>query len=72
MSRWKKLLKTYSFLSILANLSVAISISGLSVLGVLSTEIALPTLLTLAILFGVIGLVGRFVDETYDDMEGRK
>lgn len=71
-NKWKKFLKEYSFLSIIANLFVAVSISGLSVLGVLSSDIAFPTLLTSAVILGVIGLLGRFVDETYDDLEGRK
>lgn len=68
MSKWRKFLKEYSFLSIIANLFVAISISGLSVLGVLSSDIAFPTLLTSAVILGVIGLLGRFVDETYDEL----
>lgn len=63
----KKILKSYSFLSLLANFLVALSISGLSVLGVLSSEIALPLLCCLAIAFGVAGLAGRFVDQNIDD-----
>lgn len=70
-SDWKKILKTYSFLSIVANLLVAISVSGLAVLGVLSSSIAFGTLATLAIALGLIGAVGRFVDQTYDDIEER-
>ena len=72
LNKWKSFLKEYSFLSIIANLFVAVSISGLSVLGVLSSDIAFPTLMTSAVILGVIGLLGRFVDETYDDLEGRK
>ena len=65
----KKILKTYSFLSIAANFLIALSISGLSVLGVLSSEIALPVLAALAISFGLFGLVGRFIDQTVEDKE---
>lgn len=72
LNKWKAFLKEYSFLSIIANLFIAVSISGLSVLGVLSSDIAFPTLLISAVILGVIGLLGRFVDETYDDLEGRK
>jgi len=68
-SDWKKILKTYSFLSIVANLFVATSISGLAVLGVLSSSIAFGTLATVAIILGLIGLVGRFVDQSYEDLE---
>ena len=68
-SDWKKILKTYSFLSILANLFVATSISGLAVLGVLSSSIAFGSLVTISLILGVIGAVGRFVDQSYDDLE---
>lgn len=63
----KKILKSYSFLSTLANFLVALSVSGLSVLGVLSSEIAFPLLSCLAIIFGILGLTGRFVDQGIDD-----
>ena len=59
----KKILKSYSFLSIAANFLVALSVSGLSVLGVLSSEIALPVVIACAITFGVLGLIGRFIDQ---------
>ena len=65
---WKKILKTYSFLSIVANLLVAVSVSGLAVLGVLSSQMAFGTLAVLASIIGLLGLVGRFVDQSYDDM----
>jgi len=63
----KKILKSYSFLSMLGNFLIALSISGLSVLGVLSSEIALPVLAVLAISFGLFGLVGRFIDQSIED-----
>jgi hypothetical protein len=65
---WKKILKTYNFLSIVANLLVAVSVSGLAVLGVLSSQMAFGTLAVLASIIGLLGLVGRFVDQSYDDM----
>lgn len=65
----KKILKSYSFLSMLGNFLIALSISGLSVLGVLSSEIALPILAVLAICFGLFGLVGRFIDQSLEDSE---
>lgn len=33
----------------------------------LSSEIALPLLAGLAIIFGILGLAGRFVDQNIDD-----
>ena len=63
----KKILKSYSFLSMLGNFLIALSISGLAVLGVLSSDIAFPLLAGLAISFGLFGLVGRFIDQTVED-----
>jgi len=65
---WKKSLKSYSFLSILANVFTAISVSALAVLGVLSSDIAFPVLACLAIAFGLVGAVGRFIDQTVEDL----
>lgn len=63
----KKVVKSFSFLSMLANLLIALSVSGLSVLGVLSNAVALPLLTGLAITFGILGLIGRFLDQGLDD-----
>jgi len=63
----KRILKSYSFLSIAANFLTALSVSGLSVLGVLSSEIALPILIGCALFLGLLGLCGRFVDQSLDD-----
>lgn len=65
---WKqRLIKSYSSLSILANVLVALSISGLAVLGVVSNVLAIPLLVGLAMLFGILGLAGRIVDQGLDD-----
>ena len=63
----KKAAKSYSFLSILANLLVSISVSGLMVMGVLSSEVALPLLVSVTLLLGLLGAVGRFIDESVED-----
>ena len=52
----------------LGNFLIALSISGFAVLGVLSSEIAFPLLAALAISFGLFGLVGRFIDQSVDDI----
>lgn len=66
---WKaRLLKSYSSLSIIANILVALSISGLAVLGVISDVLAIPLLVGLAITFGVVGLAGRVIDQGLDDV----
>ncbi len=66
---WQKQLKSYSFLSILANFLTALSVSALSVLGVLSGNVALPVLVGFAIVFGFFGLVGRFISQEVEDAE---
>jgi hypothetical protein len=64
----KKVVKSYSFLSMIANFLIALSVSGLSVLGVLSSELALPLLVGCALFLGLLGLIGRFVDQTVEDI----
>ena len=66
---WKKQLKSYSFLSISANFLTALSISGLSTLGVLSSNVAFPLLVGVAVIFGLFGLVGRFISQEIEDLE---
>lgn len=65
----RKILRSYSFLSMLGNFLIALSISGLAVLGVLSSDIAFPLLAALAISFGLFGLIGRFIDQTVEDSQ---
>lgn len=64
----KKIIKSYSFLSMAANFLIALSVSGLSVLGVLSSELAFPILVGCALFLGLLGLIGRFVDQSVDDI----
>lgn len=64
----KKIIKSYSFLSMAANLLIALSVSGLSVLGVLSSELAFPILVGCALFLGLLGLCGRFVDQSLEDV----
>ena len=64
---WKQRLKSYSSLSLIANILTALSVAGLSVLGILSSEIALTTIITSALILGVLGLIGRVLDEAIDD-----
>lgn len=68
-SNWKeRLTKSYSSLSIIANIAIALSVSGLSVLGAISHVFAIPLLVGLAILFGILGLAGRIIDQGLDDV----
>lgn len=69
-NNWKaRLLKSYSSLSIIANILVALSISGLAVLGVISNVLAIPLLVGLAVTLGVVGLIGRVIDQGLDDIK---
>ena len=70
---WKnRLVRSYSSLSIISNILIAISVSGLSVLGILTSEFALTTLLMLGIPLGILGLLGRVIDQGLDDVERDK
>lgn len=65
----KQILKSYSFLSLAANLAIAISVSGLAVLGVLSSSMAFTTLAVSASMLGLVGCLGRFLDQSLDDIK---
>ncbi len=66
---WKqRLLKSYSSWAIIANIFIALSISGLSVLGAISNVLAIPLLVGVAVTFGVVGLLGRVIDQGLDDV----
>lgn len=58
---WKKLWKSYSVIFSVANILQAISVTGLSVLGVINVYFAFKIVISLAVLFGVLGLAGRLV-----------
>ena len=67
---WKqRLLKSYSSWPIIANVLIALSVSGLSVLGVIASEVALPLILCFAIPLGILGLLGRIIDQGLDDIK---
>lgn len=72
ISDWKRSLKSYSFISLVGILLSAISLAGLSALGVLGTALSMPVLATLVIIFAVIGGVGRFIDQTDDKLESNE
>lgn len=64
----RRITKSYSSWSIIANILIALSISGLSVLGVIASEAALPVILCFAIPLGILGLLGRVIDQGLDDL----
>ena len=66
---WKRHLKSYSFISLVGILFSAISITGLSALGVLGTALSMPALAILVIIFATLGGIGRFIDQTDDNLE---
>lgn len=66
---WKqRLLKSYSSLSIIANILVALSVTGLSIVGVISVQVSLPILLAITLPLGLLGLIGRVIDQGIDDV----
>lgn len=66
---WKRHLKSYSFISLVGIFLSSISVVGLSALGVLGAGLSMPVLATLVIIFAVLGGIGRFIDQTDDNIE---
>lgn len=60
---WKKLFKSYSVILSLANILQALSVTGLSVLGVINVYFAFKLVIGMAVLFGFLGLVGRLISQ---------
>jgi hypothetical protein len=70
VGNWKKLWKSYSVVFSLANILQAVSVTGLSVLGVINVYFAFKLVISLAILFGLLGLIGRLIHQpTLDKKE---
>ncbi|WP_391558328.1 hypothetical protein [Robertmurraya sp.] len=67
---WKRHLKSYSFISLVGILFSAISVTGLSALGVLGAGLSMPVLATLVTIFAILGGLGRFIDQTDDNISG--
>ncbi len=63
VNEWKGLWKSYSALFNLANVLQALSVTGLSVLGVINVYFAFKIVIGLAIFFGVLGFIGRFIKQ---------
>lgn len=70
ISNWQKHLKSYSFISLVGIFLSSISVVGLSALGVLGTGLSMPVLATLVIIFAILGGLGRFIDQTDDNIDG--
>lgn len=64
---FKSLWKRYSVLAFIGNILVAISLSGLSVLGVLSDLMTTSVLIGGAVSLGLLGLIGRFIHQDLED-----
>jgi hypothetical protein len=66
---WKRIIKSYSFMGLLGNLLIAISLTLGTVVGILSSHISMPLLGTLVMIVALSGLIGRFIDQTEQDIE---
>lgn len=64
---WKKQLKSYSFISLVGIFLTCLSTVGFAAAGVLASKISILSLVGLVIVFSLLGLVGRFVDQTDGD-----
>lgn len=63
VDNWKRLWKSYSVIFSAANILQAVSVTGLSVLGVINVYFAFKLVVGMAAIFGVLGLVGRLLDQ---------
>lgn len=63
----RKLWKAYSTIALIANILTALSVSALAVLGVISYALAFPTVVCLAVFFGVLGVAGRFLKQDLEE-----
>src|SRR5690606_1638505 len=66
---WKRVVKSYSFLGLLGNLLIALSLTLGTVVGMVSSHISTPLLGALVTVVAISGLVGRFIDQTEQDIE---
>lgn len=63
VENWRTLWKSYSVVFSAANILQALSVTGLSVLGVINVYFAFKLVIGMAILFGVLGLIGRLIKQ---------
>ena len=70
LSPHKQLLKKYTKYFNWANFATAVSTVGLSVLGIFTADLTLPTLVVCAALLGVLGITGRYINSLEDDCGG--
>jgi hypothetical protein len=59
--------KNYINLAHIANIFVALSTAGLTVLGVVSTYMAMWTVIGSACVLGILGFVGRYIKQDLAD-----
>lgn len=63
----KQLLKAYSTWALIANILTALSTAALAVLGVISVYFSMWVVIGSATLFGLLGLLGRFLKQDLED-----
>lgn len=69
---WKRQLHSYSFLSFVAILFSTLSWGGLAVLGVMSSWMTMWGLLSTALFFALMGMVGRLLQQFEEDAEEKE
>lgn len=63
------MLKFYGVYSFLANSLVAISVSGLTLLGVISTSTTVAVLITWGVIFATMFAIGKWLDQEVEDLD---
>lgn len=66
---YKHMCVNYHAYSIIANILIALSIAGLSLLGILTTVLTSKVLIVWGFLFAIMFCVGKLLDQEVDDMD---
>lgn len=67
IKNWRSILKSYSFMSIVASSLAIVSTMGLTYVGQLDKDVGMVSALALAMLFNIVGGVGRFINQDLSD-----
>ena len=66
---YKHMCSHYHAYSMVANILIALSIAGLSLLGILTTVLTSKVLVAWGFVFAVIFCVGKLIDQEVEDMD---
>ncbi len=65
--KWPKLVTSIVFWNIVANVITALAMTGFMVIGALSSVMAIYLTVLLAVLFGSLAFIGKFISKDLED-----